>query len=204
MSEQITLNAQSRSESGKGSSRRLRKTGFIPAVVYGSSDAQSIQLEHKDLWKAQEAESFFASIINLSIDGKEEPVIIKALQRHPAKDIILHADFQRADDSVEVVMNIPLHYVNTTACKGVKLQGGSLQLDAKLVKVKCAPSKIPEFIEVDMAEVQVGQIVHISDINLPEGVSSVDLSLGDDHNHAIAQVKAARGGAKKADEEAAE
>ncbi|MCY4043914.1 MAG: 50S ribosomal protein L25/general stress protein Ctc [Cellvibrionales bacterium] len=201
MSEQIKLQATSRSDLGKGSSRRLRRTGFIPAVVYGGKEAQSVTIEHKELWKAQEHESFFSSVITLEVDGTEEPVIIKALQRHPAKDIVLHADFQRADDSIEVEMNIPLHYINTATCKGVKLQGGSLQLDAKLVKVKCAPSKIPEYLEIDMQDAVVGQIIHISDINFPEGVRSSDLALGAKHDLALAQVKAPRGG-KKAEEAA--
>ncbi len=200
MSNQITLQAQSRSDLGKGSSRRLRRTGFTPAVVYGSSDAQSITIEHKELWKAQEAESFFASIIELEVNGKKEPVIIKDLQRHPAKDLILHADFQRADDSIEVHMSIPLHYINTDTCVGVKMQGGILQLDANLLKVKCAPSRIPEFIEVDMSELNIGDIVHISDITLPEGVVSADLSLGADHDLALAQVKAIKGAQADEDE----
>ena len=152
MSDQITLEAKSRNDLGKGSSRRLRLTGHIPAVVYGGGEAQSISIEHKNIWKAQEAESFFASIINLVVDGKNEPVIVKDLQRHPAKDFVLHADFQRADDTVQVVMSIPLHYINTETCKGVKTQGGSLQLDANLVKVRCVASKIPEYIEIDMLE----------------------------------------------------
>lgn len=204
MSDQITLEAKNRVDLGKGSSRRLRRTGFIPAVIYGGGDAQSISIEHKEIWKAQESESFFASIINLSVDGKAEPVIIKDLQRHPARDIVLHADFQRADDSVQVVMSIPLHYINTETCQGVKTQGGSLQLDAKLVKVRCVPSKIPEYIEIDMQERMVGEIVHLSDITFPEGVVSVDLALGGDHDLAIAQVKAPRGGTAADEEETSE
>ena len=201
MSDQITLKAASRNDLGKGSSRRLRRTGFTPAIVYGAGEPASISIEHKDLWKAQESESFFASIINLEIDGAKEPVIIKALQRHPAKNIVLHADFQRADDTVEVIMNIPLHYINTETCQGVKTQGGNLQLDAKLLKVKCIASKIPEYIEIDMQALKVGDIVHISDIQLPEGVTSVDLNLGEDHDLALAQVKAPRGGSDAEDEE---
>lgn len=203
MSEQIKLQAAARSDLGKGSSRRLRRTGFTPAVIYGSNtDAQSVTIEHKEIWKAQEHENFFSSIISIEVDGKEEPVIIKALQRHPAKDLVLHADFQRADDSIEVEMNIPLHYLNTVTCKGVKMQGGSLQLDAKLVKVKCTPSKIPEYIEIDLQDAVVGQIIHISDINFPEGVRSSELALGAKHDLALAQVKAPRGGSKE--EEASE
>ena len=204
MSDSIVLNAQDRSDLGKGASRRLRRAGNIPAVVYGSGEPVSIQIQHKDIWKAQEDEAFYASVLTLNIDGSETPVILKDLQRHPAKEIVMHADFQRADDSVTITMNIPLHYINAETCKGVKLQGGSVQVDANTIKVACVPSKIPAFIEVDLADAEVGQIIHISDINFPEGVASVDLNLGDDHNHAIAQIKAAKGGAAAATESSEE
>ena len=193
MSDKIVLNAQDRTDLGKGASRRLRHAGNIPAVVYGSGEPASIQIQHKDIWKAQESEAFYASVVTLDIDGKGTDVILKDLQRHPAKEIIMHADFQRADDSVTLTMNIPLHYVNTETAHGVKMQGGQLQIDANTIKVACVPSKIPAFIEIDLAAVELGQIVHISDINFPEGVVSVDLSLGEDHNHAIAQIKAMKG-----------
>jgi large subunit ribosomal protein L25 len=209
MSDKIVLNAQDRTDLGKGASRRLRHAGNIPAVVYGSGEPVSIQIQHKNIWKAQESESFYASVLTLDIDGKSTDVILKDLQRHPAKQIIMHADFQRADDSVTLTMNIPLHYVNAETAHGVKMQGGQLQIDANTIKVACVPSKIPAFIEVDLVDVELGQIVHISDINFPEGVVSVDLSLGEDHNHAIAQIKAIKGAvieddAPEADEAAAE
>ncbi|MCK5881727.1 MAG: 50S ribosomal protein L25/general stress protein Ctc [Sinobacterium sp.] len=204
MSNSIVLNAQSRTDLGKGASRRLRHTGNIPAVVYGSGEPVSIQFEHKNIWKAQENEAFYASVLTLNIDGKETDVILKDLQRHPAKELIMHADFQRADDSVTITMTIPLHYLNNETCVGVKMQGGALQIETQSIKVSCVPSKIPAFIEIDLAEVELGQIVHISDINLPEGVSSVDLNLGEDHNHAIAQVKAIKGVAADDEEEEGE
>ncbi|NRB40146.1 MAG: 50S ribosomal protein L25/general stress protein Ctc [Pseudomonadales bacterium] len=200
MSDSIVLNAQSRSDLGKGASRRLRRTGTIPAVVFGSGEPISIQIEHKNIWKAQESEAFYASVLTLNIDGTETDVILKDLQRHPAKQIIMHADFQRADDSVTITMVIPLHYINGDTAKGVKEQGGTLQIDANTIKITCVPSKIPEFIEVDMADVELGQIVHIADLNFPEGVSSVDLNLGESHNHAIAQVKAIKGAVADEDE----
>ena len=105
MSDSIVLNAQDRSDLGKGASRRLRRAGNIPAVVYGSGEPVSIQIQHKDIWKAQEDEAFYASVLTLNVDGTETPVILKDLQRHPAKEIVMHADFQRADDSVTITMN---------------------------------------------------------------------------------------------------
>ncbi|CAA0079461.1 50S ribosomal protein L25 [BD1-7 clade bacterium] len=193
MSKQITINAKARNDLGKGASRRLRLTGEVPAVVYGSGEAQSLSLIHKDLWKAQEAEHFYASVLTLDIDGKTTPVIIKDLQRHPAKNVIMHADFQRAEGDTIIEMNVPLHYTNTTTCVGVKTQGGSLELDAKLVHIACKAKDLPEFLEIDMLERVVGDIIHLSDINFPEGVESTDLRLGADHDLPLAKVTAARG-----------
>ncbi len=192
MSDQIVVKATAREDLGKGASRRLRRTGQIPAVVYGSGGAQSLSIIHKDLWKAQEAEAFFSTVLSLEVDGKTTAVVVKDLQRHPAKDIIMHADFLRAEGDTIIELNVPLHYTNTAACHGVKSQGGSLELDAKLVRITSKAKDLPEFLEVDMLECKVGDILHISDIKFPEGVESVDLRLGEDHNHPIAKVKAAR------------
>ena len=197
MSDQIVLNVTTRTDLGKGASRRLRHTGNIPAVVYGSGEPISVTIQHKDIWKAQESESFYASVINLNIDGTDTPVVIKDLQRHPAKPIVMHADFQRADDSIRINMTIPLHFVNTTSCHGVKLEGGSVQIDANTLRLSCVPSKIPSFIEIDLIDAKVGEIIHISDLKLPEGVESVELNLGEDHNLALAQIKAPRAGAEE-------
>ena len=171
------LSAQSREEAGKGSSRRLRRLeGLVPAIVYGGKNKpKAIQLAHKDLKRALEEESFYSSVITLEIDGKGEPVILKALQRHPAKPLVLHADFQRASAGTVLKVNVPVHFLNETSCKGVKMQGGVIHHDAVEIEVSCAPKDLPEFIEVDLAEVELDQVVHLSDLKAPKGVTFVAL-----------------------------
>ena len=176
------LSAQSREEAGKGSSRRLRRLeGLVPAIVYGGKNKpKSIQLAHKDLKRALEEESFYSSVITLEIDGKEEPVILKALQRHPAKTVVLHADFQRASAGTVLKVNVPVHFLNETICTGVKMQGGVIHHDAVEIEVSCSPKDLPEFIEVDLAEVELDQVVHLSDLKAPKGVTFIALAHGSD------------------------
>ena len=196
MSDKFELNAQSRNDLGKGASRRLRHAGQTPAIVYGLGEPASITLNHNELWKAQESESFYSSIINLNIDGKKSDVVIKDLQRHPAKNQIIHVDFQRVDATHTIIVSVPLHFVNGDVSPGVKMQGGQLQIILNAIKVACLPGKLPEYIEVDLINANLTDIIHISDLKLPEGVSSVDL----DHNHdlAVAQIVATRGSAATA------
>ncbi|MEC8126177.1 MAG: 50S ribosomal protein L25/general stress protein Ctc [Pseudomonadota bacterium] len=187
------LSAQSREEAGKGSSRRLRRLeGLVPAIVYGGKNKpKSIQLAHKDLKRALEEESFYSSVITLEIDGKEEPVILKALQRHPAKTVVLHADFQRASAGTVLKVNVPVHFLNETICTGVKMQGGVIHHDAVEIEVSCSPKDLPEFIEVDLAEVELDQVVHLSDLKAPKGVTFIALAHGSDL--AVASINKAKG-----------
>ena len=131
---------------------------------------------HKDLRRALEEQSFYSSIITLDIDGKEEPVILKALQRHPAKPLVLHADFQRASAGTVLKINVPVHFLNETSCKGVKLQGGVIHHDAVEIEVSCSPKDLPEFIEVDLADVELDQVIHLSDHRTAEGCYLPSLS----------------------------
>jgi large subunit ribosomal protein L25 len=172
------LSAQSRLEAGKGSSRRLRRLeGLVPAIVYGGKNApKSIQLAHKDLKRALEEQAFYSSVITLEIDGKNEPVILKALQRHPAKPVVLHADFQRASANTVLKVNVPVHFLNETTSKGVKLQGGVIHHDAVEIEVSCSPKDLPEFIEVDLADMELDQVIHLSDIKAPKGVTFIALT----------------------------
>ena len=186
----FTLDASSRSDVGKGASRRLRRLeGNIPGIVYGAGkDPVSITIRHDDIFHATENEAFFSSIIDLNLDGAKESVVIKDLQRHPAKPRIMHADFLRVRADVALTVNVPLHFINEESCVGVKLENGQIITSMNELQVSCLPKDLPEYIEVDMAEVHTGDIVHISDLNLPEGVSSVDLSHGEDHNYAVVSV----------------
>ena len=198
------LSAQPREEAGKGSSRRLRRLeGLVPAIVYGGKNKpKSIQLAHKDLKRALEEESFFSSVITLKIDGKEEPVILKALQRHPAKPLVLHADFQRASAGTVLKVNVPVHFLNETSCQGVKMQGGVIHHDAVEIEVSCSPKDLPEFIEVDLAEVELDQVVHLSDLKAPKGVTFV--ALAHDSDLPVASIHKAKGASAEPAADAAE
>jgi large subunit ribosomal protein L25 len=188
----ITLNAQARSDLGKGASRRLRRNAdLVPAVVYGGDKApQSISLLAKELAKALENEATFSSVISLTIDGKAQDVVIKALQRHPAKSFVLHADFVRVIAGQKMTTSVPLHFINAENSVGVKQQGGEVSHVVSEVEVSCEAKDLPEFIEVDLANVEVGQILHLSDLKLPKGVQLVALAHG--NNLAVANIHASR------------
>ena len=202
MSTDFTLHAKGREDTGKGASRRLRRlAGEIPAIVYGGKkDSAKISLIHKDVMKALENEAFYSHIIALDIDGKSEDVIVKDVQRHPAKAIILHMDFLRVSKNTKLQTRVPLHFINEDDCVGVKLGGGLISHSMTELEIMCLPSDLPEYLEVDMAEVELGQTLHISDIKLPKGVESVALSHGDDHDLPIAAVNKSK--AKAEDEDA--
>ena len=190
MSTNFTINAKSREDTGKGASRRLRRlTGEVPAIIYGGKkDAEKISILHKDITKALENDAVYSSIISLSIDGKAEDTIIKDIQRHPAKQIILHMDFLRVSKTTKLQTRVPLNFINEDICVGVKLGGGLIAHTMTDIEVSCLPKDLPESIDVDMAEIDVGQIVHLSDLTLPDGVESISLSQGTDYDLTVATV----------------
>jgi len=190
MSTDFTLHAKGREDTGKGASRRLRRlAGEIPAIVYGGKKAPAqISLSQKDITKALENEAFYSHIISLDVDGKSEDVIIKDLQRHPAKAYVMHMDFFRVSKTTKLQTRAPLHFINEEECVGVKLGGGLIAHSMTDLEISCLPKDLPEYIEVDMAEVELGETVHLSDIKLPKGVESVALSHGDDHDLPVAAV----------------
>ena len=188
----FALNAEVRSDLGKGASRRLRRNeSLVPAVIYGGEKpAQSISLLAKDLAKLLENEAAFSHVLTLNVAGANESVVIKALQRHPAKGFVLHADFVRVVAGQKLSAHVPLHFINEATSVGVKQQGGEVSHTISEVEVSCQPQDLPEFIEVDLAKVEVGQIVHLSDIKLPKGVELVALAHGNDL--AVANIHASR------------
>ncbi len=196
MSDQFELHAEVRTDLGKGASRRLRRlAGMVPGIIYGGDKAsQPLSLNRKDLEKALENEAFYSHVLVVNVGKDKEKAILKDLQRHPAKNRVTHVDFMRIDDNVAIKVHVPIHFINEAACYGVKTQGGMIQHQATDIEVQCLPANIPTYIEVDMLEVQTGQIIHLTDITLPEGVISVALALGEDHDLAIASVIAAKGG----------
>lgn len=186
------LNAQARTDLGKGASRRLRRNeALVPAVIYGGEKApQSISLLAKDLAKLLENEAAFSHVLSLTVAGAKESVLIKALQRHPAKGFVLHADFVRVVAGQKLTAHVPLHFINQESSVGVKQQGGEVSHTISEVEVSCLPKDLPEFINVDLAKVEVGQIVHLSDLSLPKGVELVALAHGNDL--AVANIHASR------------
>lgn len=195
MSTNFAVTAESRELQGKGASRRLRRLqNAIPAVVYGANKpAQSIQLITKDFVRLLENEAFFAHIINISIDGKDEKVVLKDLQRHPVSTAPIHADFLRIDATHKITMKVPLHFVNEEVCVGVKTGGGSVNHLSNDLEISCLAQDLPEFIEVDLMNLEAGSSLHISEITLPAGVESVALSHGTEHDLALVTVLAPKG-----------
>ena len=196
MSDQFELHAEARIDLGKGASRRLRRLAdLIPAIIYGGAkDPQPLSLIRKDVEKALENEALYSHVLTVNIGKAKEKAIIKDMQRHPAKNNITHIDFLRVDDKVALKLHVPIHFLNETACYGVKTQGGMIQHQATDIEVLCLPADIPTFIAVDMMDVEAGKIIHLSDITLPTGVTSVALALGEDHDLAVASVIAPKGG----------
>jgi large subunit ribosomal protein L25 len=191
MSEEFVLNAEKRDVTGKGSSRRLRRlNGIIPAIVYGGKKKKplNISIAHKDIHRATQNESFFSHIITLKVGDASEQVILRDVQRHPAKPIILHADFLRISRDVAITVTVPIHFINEDICVGVKLQGGIIAHTETDVEVECLPADLPEYIEVDMAKMELDQTLHLSDLEVPKGVEIVALSYGEDHDLPVVTV----------------
>ncbi len=202
MSDQFEVQAELREDMGKGASRRLRRLAdLVPAIIYGGDkDPQPLTIVRKDLEKSLENEAFYSHVLSVNVGGDVQKAILKDLQRHPAKNSVMHADFLRVDDKVAIKMHVPIHFLNEESCHGVKMQGGIIQHQETDIEVQCLPGDIPEYIEVDMAAVETGQIVHLSDVTLPAGVTSVALALGEDHDLAIASVIAPKGGGAEEEE----
>jgi len=184
----FTLNAQARTDLGKGASRRLRHSASIPAVVYGGNqDAQSLTIVAKEIAKLFENEAAFSHVLELNVDGAKQNVVVKALQRHPAKGFIMHADFVRVVAGQKLTAKVPVHFINEEA--PVKKGGEISHVEAE-IEVSCEAKDLPEFIEVDLAKAEIGTIIHLSDLKAPKGVEFVALAHGDDK--AIANVHAPR------------
>jgi large subunit ribosomal protein L25 len=193
--EDFVLDAQSREDAGKGASRRLRREAdLVPAIIYGGKKKpEMISIQHKSIIKQLENEAFYSHIITINVDGISQDVILKDLQRHPAKSQIIHADFLRVSKSKKLTTRVPLHFINEDKAKGVKLQGGKISHNMTELEINCLPADLPEFIEVDLTDIEVGQILHISDLKLPKGVEPVALSHGADHDLAVASVNKPKG-----------
>jgi len=201
--ESFVLEAEVRNDLGKGASRRLRRTNKVPAVIYGAGkEPTSLTLDHLDLLHKLENEAFFSHILTVKVGGTEENAIIKDLQRHPSKPRLLHVDFQRVNMSEKIRVNIPLHFINEELSPGVK-EGGLVTHTATETEVSCLPSDLPEFLEVDLSNLDLDGIIHLTDIKLPSGVEIVELTHGEGHDQPIASIHMPRA-AKESSEEGEE
>ena len=187
------ITATSRKVEGKGASRRLRHSGQVPAIVYGAQSApENVQLEHTSLWLASQNEWFYSSILQLSVDGQSQKVLLRDMQRHPFKQQILHLDFQRIDENVAIRFNVPLHFLNQDVSPAGKTAGVVVLHELNEIRVSCLPKDLPEFIEVDLSSLSLGDIIHLSQLTLPEGVSLPELKLGREHDVAVVIARHAR------------
>ena len=202
MSASFNIEAELRTDLGKGASRRLRHEEKFPAVVYGAGkDPVSLTLDHKKFLHSLENEAFYSHILTLNIGGKDEQVVLKDLQRHPAKIAVMHADFLRVSANEKLHMNVPLHFINADACPGAA-EGGLITHNMSEVEVACLPKDLPEFMEVDLSKLELDHSLHMSDITVPAGVEVVELSHGEAHDQPIAACHVTRGGSDE-DEDAA-
>ena len=185
-----TINVEKRNDEGKGASRRLRRAGFVPAIVYGGElNPVSIQIQHKDVWHASQNEWFYSSILDLSLGGDVQKVLLRDMQRHPFKQQVLHLDFQRVNENEAIHIRVPLHFLNQEKSPAGKKSGIVITHELNDVEISCLPRDLPEYIEVDLGNIDVGDIIHLSDVKLPNGVEIPELRFGKEHDHAVAVAK---------------
>jgi len=190
MATEHKISATGRKDEGKGASRRLRRAANIPAILYGGTAApQSIQLEHEKTWLASQNEWFYSSILDMELDGKVQKVLLRDMQRHPYKQIIMHLDFQRVDENQALRVKVPLHFLNQEKSPAGKTAGVLILHELNEIEVSCLPKNLPEFIEIDLAALAIGDIVHLSEIKLPTGVEIPELKLGKEHDVAVVIAK---------------
>jgi len=204
MSDDINVNATSRSVFGKGASRRLRRDNLVPGILYGDNkEPQAIQLKANEVAKHLQNEAFYSQLLQVSVDGAPtERSILKDVQRHPYKQQILHLDFMRVTAGAELQVSVPLHFMNEDISVGGKA-GGIITHSENEVLVACLPRNIPENIEVDMTNLDIGDSVHLSQLVMPEGVRLVELNeAGDDTDRQVAAVNAPRVEAEPSDDDA--
>lgn len=204
MSQDFVIDAFPRDDKGRGASRRLRREERkIPAIIYGGGkEATPISIWHNELKKALENEAIFSHILTINLNGKKESVIMKDLQRHPYKLLLSHADFQRVEQDQEIFVQVPVHLLNEETAPAIKTYGGVAFRLMTEVEVACLPKDLPEFLEIDLTDIEMDQVVHMSDLKLPEGVRIPALQHGEEQDQAIVSVNQPKG--VKADEEADE
>jgi large subunit ribosomal protein L25 len=167
----IEVTAFPRTQQGTGASRRLRGSGRVPGIIYGANQAAAtVELDQNALLRHLKMEAFHASILDMSVEGNKERVLLRDFQMHPWKPIVLHVDFQRIDPSKKIHMRVPLHFTNEEVSEGVKTQGGVITHAMTEIEIQCLPDQLPEYIEVDLKSMKLNEIIHVNDLAMPEGV----------------------------------
>ena len=183
MKENFVVAAESRADQGKGASRRLRREGKVPAIIYGGTDAPTaVAVSANEMFKHLKVEAFYSHLLTLKIDGAEQQVVLKDLQRHPVSGYATHADFQRVQADKVLRMHVPLHFKGETVAPGVKTGGGIVEHHLNQVEVECLPKDLPEYIEVDLSNMQVNDSIHLSELTLPQGVVLLELKHDNDQS----------------------
>ncbi len=189
--------ANTRNAQGTGASRRLRRAGKVPGIIYGGTVAPTaIELDHNGLFHALRVESFHSSVLDMALDGKDEKVLLRDVQWHPYKQQVMHIDFQRVDPNQRITMKVPLHFTNQEVSPAVKLSGAIIGHVLNEIEIACLPGQLPEFIEVDLSNLETGKTVHVRDIPMPEGVSAV---LREGENPAVISVTVPAAAAEEAE-----
>ncbi len=192
----IQFNAKKREVQGSSASRRLRRAGSVPAIVFGSGEPVQVSVDHNEIYHALRNEAFHSSVLSMNLDGAVQSVILKDTQWHPYKQQVLHLDFQRVDATHKIHVKVPLHFINADVAPGVKLEGGMVSHPMTELDLECLPGDLPEFIEVDLKDLKSGASIHVSALNLPKGVKA--LTHGEDP--VVATILAVRGGDDAAEE----
>ena len=189
MQQQFEIKAQSRAKANSNGNRRMRKEGQVPAVVYGGNHPEVLlSINHNELMQHLKNEAFYSHILTLKAEGKHEKVILRDIQRHPSKTQVLHIDFFRISEDQQIKVHVPLHFINEDVCVGVKQQGGIISHMQTDVEVNCLPKDLPEYLEVDVADLRLNNSLHLSDLKLPENVNLVALSHGEASDFALVSV----------------
>jgi large subunit ribosomal protein L25 len=195
------LNAEPRNDTGKGASRRLRRDGKVPAILYGGSqEPQALSLNHNQLLRNLEHEAFYSHILTVKIGGADTRAVLRDLQRHPSRPTILHVDLLRVSATEKLRLHVPLHFLGEDIAPGVKLGGGMVMHELIEVEVECLPQNLPEFIEVDVSGLHLGESLHLSDLKVPQGVTLVELARGEDHDLGVVSIHARRGGGEETED----
>ncbi|MGD8619941.1 MAG: 50S ribosomal protein L25/general stress protein Ctc [Gammaproteobacteria bacterium] len=198
------LNAESRTDTGKGASRRLRQAGKVPAIIYGGNkDPEALTLSHNELLRNLEHEAFYSHVLTIKTGGGMTSAILRDLQRHPSKPLILHVDLQRVSAGEKLKTQVPLHIIGEDTSIGVKA-GGLVSHEQTEVEVECLPKDLPEFIDVDISGLAVGETLHLSDLQVPEGVTLLELERGEDHDLNVVSIHVKRSGGEEEEAEGGE